>query len=201
MSRSGGPRGRGYGERTTGTREPIQRFLIVCEGEKTEPNYFKKFRVPADVRVDVRGLGANTVSLVRRTVALRDAGDYDQTWCVFDRDSFPARTFNAALALAKQERIGVAYSNEAFELWYLLHFDYFDTGISRAAYGDKLSTRLGARYAKNSESMFAALWPMQATAIANAERLLNSYRPRRPADDNPSTTVHLLVQALRRFER
>jgi hypothetical protein len=41
---------------------PLHRFLIVCEGEKTEPNYFKLFRkipkctLPLDImgRVTIR---------------------------------------------------------------------------------------------------------------------------------------------------
>jgi hypothetical protein len=38
-----------------GARELRDRFLIVCEGEKTEPNYFKSFPLNADViKVDVR---------------------------------------------------------------------------------------------------------------------------------------------------
>lgn len=31
--------------RKTGVREIKQSFLIVCEGEKTEPDYFKAFRM------------------------------------------------------------------------------------------------------------------------------------------------------------
>lgn len=49
---------RGYSERKVATRDIIERFLIVCEGDKTEPNYFRCFRVPKDV-IDVRGFGYN----------------------------------------------------------------------------------------------------------------------------------------------
>ena len=31
--------------RRQGVREIKQSFLIVCEGEKTEPDYFKSFRI------------------------------------------------------------------------------------------------------------------------------------------------------------
>ena len=196
-----GARARGYSPRTVDTRETIQKFLIVCEGAQTEPNYFQKFRVPKRVAVDVHGLGANTESLVRRAINLRNGDDYDQVWCVFDRDSFPVESFNAALTLAAHESIQVAYSNEAFELWYLLHFHYFNTGMSRADYGGKLTALLGFKYLKNSDLIFDALWSRQAAAIQHAEKLLASYPAPRPASDNPSTTVHLLVRELRRFER
>ena len=126
--------GRG-GKRSAKDRSVLEQFnfattfLIVCEGERTEPNYFEAFRAAGDVRkITVKGEGYNTLSLVRRTIELADEGDYDQVWCVFDRDSFPAQTFNAALELAAQRGFYVAYSNEAFELWYLLHFHFYHTG-------------------------------------------------------------------------
>jgi len=152
-----------------------------------------------------RGYSPRTVdareTMVRRAISLRDEDDYDQVWCVFDRDSFRVESFNAALALADREGIQVAYSNEAFELWYLLHFHYFNTGMSRADYGGKLNALLGFKYEKNSDAIFDALWSRQAAAIQHAEKLLASYPVARPASDNPSTTVHHLVRELRRFER
>ena len=71
-------------------------FLIVCEGEKTEPNYFSHFRVPKIV-CDVVGIGANTESLVKKAIELKNNAtiSYDNVWCVFDRDSFPAQNFGA----------------------------------------------------------------------------------------------------------
>ena len=192
---------RSYSKRQVETRELIERFLIVCEGEKTEPNYFESFRVPKYIR-DICGLGANTVSLVKEAVKLRDDdGDYDQVWCVFDRDSFPAQNFNAAIALAKQEDIKVAYSNEAFELWYLLHFNYYDTGVPRKDYIKKLDNLLGHKYEKNSETIYDELEGKQQAAIKHAKKLLKQYSPPKPECDNPSTTVHLLVEQLNRFIR
>jgi hypothetical protein len=166
----------GFKPRKVDTKSPEKLFLIVCEGGETEKNYFdslkRRLKFPANV-VDVRGIGYNTLSLVEQATELKDAGNYDQVWCVFDRDDFPAKNFNSALALAEQEGMQVAYSNEAFELWYLLHFAYHDTGMSRTVYEDKLTHCLGTRYAKNSEDMFGRLEAKQADAIRNAERLLN----------------------------
>jgi hypothetical protein len=195
-------RHRPYRERVVDVREPVQRFLIVCEGEQTEPNYFRSFRVPKNiVAVKVQGLGCNTRSLVERTIELMEEDGYDQVWCVFDRDSFSAEDFNAAILLAEQHDIGVAYSNEAFELWYLLHFNFYDTGMTRAEYIVKLSDLLGRGYKKKSRNMYDLLESRQATAIQNARRLLACYAPCRPAEDNPSTTVHLLVEELAKFVR
>ena len=69
--------------------------------------------------------------------------DYDQVWCVFDRDSWTEEDFNKAIKNAKAQGFGVAYSNEAFELWYILHFEFLNTGIPRTKYLQKLNSLLG----------------------------------------------------------
>ena len=197
--RSKRPGGRKGLRRRVNIREQREKFLIVCEGEKTEPNYFESFRVPKDV-VKVVGLGANTLSLVKKAIELQNQDDYDQVWCVFDRDSFPAQNFNNARSLARERGISVAYSNEAFELWYLLHFYYYDTGISRDLYKGKLTKCLGCKYEKNDPDMYETLEDKQKDAIRNAEKLLQSYGPQHnPEKDNPCTAVHQLVQELNRF--
>ncbi|MBD2014426.1 RloB domain-containing protein [Microcoleus sp. FACHB-53] len=191
---------RGYLPRKVDTREIRQRFLIVCEGEKTEPNYFRSFRVPKDVaEIDVQGLGENPSRLVQSAKDLNKQGDYDQVWCVFDRDSWTVEDFNNAIKNANEQGFKVAYSNEAFELWYVLHFDFLNTGIPRGDYLRKLTSLLGRTYKKNSETIYEELFERQSIAIKNAENLLKQYDPHIPAKDNPSTSVHLLVQELNKF--
>jgi hypothetical protein len=192
---------RGYLPRKVNTREIRQRFLIVCEGEKTEPNYFRSFRVPKDVaEIDVQGLGENPSRLVQSAKELLEKqGDYDQVWCVFDRDSWTVEYFNNAINNAGKQGFKVAYSNEAFELWYVLHFEFLNTGIPRGDYLSKLTSLLGRAYTKNSETTYDELFERQSIAIKNAENLLNQYEPHIPAKDNPSTSVHLLVKELNKF--
>lgn len=117
---------------------------------------------------------------------------------MFDRDSFPAQKFNEAVSLAKRTNIKIAYSNEAFELWYLLHFNYYQTAMTRSDYYDRLSKLLDKKYKKNQKDMYTLLESKQSIAIRNAKKLLRQYTPRNPERDNPSTTVHLLVEQLNR---
>ena len=191
-------RRRSYSDRVIETREPKERFLIVCEGAKTEPSYFRNFRVPKNV-VEIHGIGDNTLGVVEEAIRLKNNEKYDQVWCVFDRDSFPAARFNVAFTLANGNDVKIAYSNEAFELWYLLHFNYYDSGMSRKQYGDKLTELLGFKYEKNSDSIYDEILDKQSAAIKNAERLLAAYNPQNPEKDNPSTKVHLLVIELNKF--
>ena len=184
--------------------EVRERFLIICEGAKAEPLYFEGFRVPGLV-LKIKGTGRNTLSLVGEAEHLRQAAEpevYDQCWCVFDRDSFPAEDFNSAIAKAKTLGFQVAYTNEAFELCYLLHFDDHRNALSRKQYGTMLAERLGHAYEKNGESLYRELEARQAQAIERADRLLSEYAAEHnPQMDNPCTTVHLLVQELRKSAR
>jgi hypothetical protein len=189
---------KGYSERKLNTREVKQRFLIVCEGTQTEPNYFRSFRVPKVV-IDIEGLGRNPTQIVEYAIDRRSEDDFDQVWCVFDRDSFPISDITKAVALAKKNNIQIAYSNEAFELWYILHFQFLNTAIPRSDYSKKLSNLIGKPYAKNSRDMYDDLLIRQPTAITNADRLLQEYPTPNPVTDNPSTTIHQLVRQLNRF--
>ncbi|MEG4426915.1 MULTISPECIES: RloB family protein [unclassified Microcoleus] len=183
-------------------------FLIVCEGEKTEPNYFKSFPVDTNViKLDIKGEGKNTKSLVEKAIELKNDSEFDETdrfWCVFDRDNNPknpndAQNFNAAINIAQNNGIKVAYSNDAFELWYLLHFHYYNAAISRKDYQNMLTKLLGHKYEKNSDTIYEELKDKQQDAIKHAKRLLQEYDRPNPETDNPSTTVHLLVEELNSF--
>jgi hypothetical protein len=200
MARKPKPSGRkgGYQQRRINIREPIQRFLIVCEGEKTEPFYFEGFRVPT-VHIKIERMGKDPRTVVNRAITLYDPQTYDQVWCVFDRDDVLPELFNQAIELARSNGIEVAYSNQAFELWYWLHFNYSDVALSRSDYIEKLSKVLDRPYEKDDLDLYRKLLPKQDTAIQNGARLLSQYTPLNPIYDDPSTTVHNLVVELNRF--
>lgn len=191
-----------------------ERFLIVTEGTKTEPYYFEGFRrrVNAEyhgefVTLLVYGLGDNTVSLFEQAkrIAEADPDGFTQVWVVYDKDSFPSRDFNAVPVLCDAASGGgvayhAAWTNEAFELWYVLHFAYVDSALGRSAYAPILTRYLRAEglgaYEKNRSDMFDVLESRMQTAISNAEKLEEANAGAAPADSNPGTTVHLLVEEL-----
>ena len=97
--------------------------LIVCEGTKTEPNYFDAFAEKQQgvivYDIEVKGLGRGTKDVVDKAIDLKNKNNYDRVWAVFDKDEFPAKDFNEAIVMGQKNGIEVAWSNEAFELWYL----------------------------------------------------------------------------------
>lgn len=191
---------RGYSKRRINTREVRQRFLIYCEGERTEPLYFRRFRAP-QVVVTLESGDPDPVRLIEAAAAhrRREPEGFDQVWCVFDRDDTPSDRFNHALQMAQREKIKVAYSNQAFELWLLLHFQPCTGALTRADYVNRLYKHLKRPYRKNDDRLYDLLEPYLDEAVERAQRLLAGYNPCNPTNDDPSTTVHLLVQELRRF--
>lgn len=199
------------------TKEVRVYFLIVCEGEKTEPNYFKSFKTNVKsfiYTIDTLGEGSNTKDLVKRTIKARDnsSQEYDSVWAVFDRDSFSPNNFNDAIQLAENNSIKVGWSNEAFELWYLLHFQYRNTYMSRNDYKTAIENEINAKitaqsksknpkrfiYKKNSTEMYSLLakYGNQKQAINYAEKLISGHNCQNFATHNPCTRIHLLVEEL-----
>ena len=125
------------------TRTIVCKILIVCEGTKTEPNYFEAFKRlnhgTTVYDIEVKGLGANTTSVVDKAIDLKSKGNYDRVWAVFDKDSFSDDKFNGAIIKAEKNGICCAWSNEAFELWYLYHFVNRTTGMHREEYKKAIS--------------------------------------------------------------
>lgn len=192
--------------RGAASREINSRILIVCEGTHTEPDYFRQFRVPSK-QVEIVGDGSNTLSVVERAVTLRDAAErddpFDAVWAVFDRDDFPRSRFDVALAKARAEGIEVAWSNEAFELWFVLHFEFRTAATGRSDYARCLEWHLGRPYQKNDASVFDALRDHISTAIRHADRLLDEHHEGAPDpfSAEPATRVHVLVHRLMEMER
>jgi RloB-like protein len=195
---------RPLGRRPAETRER-RRVLIVCEDTKSGCLYLKGFKIdPKRAEVFRIGTGMNTDSLVEEAIKLLTKADhasqpYSEVWCVFDRDSFPLANYCRAFQLALANRIRVAWANEAFELWYLLHFNYHNAGISRHDYKAKLKES-GLEYDKSDETIYAKVKEHQGTAFKHARRLEKHWRDigeRFPERQNPSTSVHKLVEFLR----
>jgi hypothetical protein len=204
-------------ERNEPFRETKPAILIVCEGENTEPSYFSRFRL-SSARIYPVGEGYNTVSLVNRAIALKEsfADNYDQVWCVFDKDDYSANDFNQAIAIASANGFGVAYSNQAFEYWLILHFeDHQGGGCHRYDYEEKINgymLPLGIRFNGNGRkivdaSIFRLLMGFDlhtgrqrvSLAIERAKRNYAKLDHRSPATEESSTTVFKLVEELLKY--
>lgn len=205
-------------ERKQNTRPKRRFFLIVCEGTKTEPYYFEglKKKLPSHVveliELTIEGTGRNTLGVIDKAIQVKSQLErqpgrvVDEVWAVFDKDSFPNQQFDNAIAKARELDIHCAWSNEAFELWYLLHFQHFENAMSRHDYKKLLERELSRcigkayQYEKNDPTMFDLLIQHgnEEQAIKRAKQLESLFRGKTDyANHNPCTRVYALVEKLR----
>lgn len=193
-------------KRKSFTKDVKQSFLIICEGKNTEPDYFNAFRLTS-ANIKTIGQGNNTLSLVQKALRIRDdersrGRHYDQYWVVFDKDDFPDNDFNSAIELARNNKINVAYSNQAFEYWFLLHFSLLQGPMDRKLYIGKLTSLLGFQYRKEQgigAYIYRELIGRQSQAIKNAKTVMQQMKNISPAQAESSTTVFELVEELNKY--
>jgi len=185
----------------------LRRLLIICEDTKSTRLYLKKFPFdPNQVQIECVGTGMNTDSLMEEAIRRKEAAEtakapYEAVWVVFDKDDFPLQNFNRAFDLARAHpTIHACWSNECFELWYLLHFCLRNTEIGRADIWKEISKLLKQKYDKASDQVFEMLKPKLDDAVRNAGRLAFENAQLGEPRRNPSTYAHELIKVLLRFD-
>jgi len=191
-----------------------KRYLIVCEGTKTEPNYFAELLEDLGIRQQVVRIAANEGVSPDRVVAhallLYDedaaGGDaYDAVYCVFDRDTHT--TFDAAVQRTKDlndsgKPLIAITSTPCFEVWLLLHFDYSDKPFHAAgkrSVGDQVVAALKTKpdfdkYGKGQKGIYQ----MVKDKLVDALRYADQLRKHGVATGsvNPATNIDQLILAL-----
>jgi len=194
--------------------------LIVTEGTKTEPGYFEGLRNEINQRygkgrinIKIEGTGRNTLSLVDRAQKYVEQSNnpIKHVWLVYDHDDFPRDNFDntahKCISLSSDGKGGdsdviyhALWSNQCIELWFILHFDYYQINAHRDDYIPKLtafleSKRVG-RYEKNRSDIYAVLRPHLEDAIRNAEKLIKQHGSDIPSRNTPGTMVFKIFDYL-----
>ncbi|MDE2759396.1 MAG: RloB family protein [Paracoccaceae bacterium] len=206
-------------QRKKGQFNEQKRVLIVTEGSKTEPNYFKCLREELRLinRVIIDGEGDPApISVVEYAEALlRKDSDFDHVFLVFDHD----RHDSYARALTKVEQINnnapqnqtvkAITSIPCFEIWYLFHVKDsgkpYPIGSGSGSPADELISDLKAShpcfadYKKGEcEKFYNEIKDMREDAFKRAEKYLIEGQKvlSRCHYENPSTRVHLVISTL-----
>ena len=189
-------------------------MLVVCEGEKTEPNYFEEIRksariAPADIRVIPSELGTQPLRVVES--AIREFSKkkaYDRVYAVFDRDDHE----NYANAIHKAEAQNGKLKNDegkpisfcaivsvpCFEFWLLLHFVDVRALLPRVDVYDRLRQHI-PEYQKNANDVYERTEHLFDVASERANALrVNSNRL---TGTDAYTDVDKLVGHLRSLKR
>ena len=190
-------------------------FLIFCEGKNTEPFYFKSFPVPTNT-VIVEGACFTKTKLVELAIEKRNNKKYEgrEVWCVFDYDIKPdesltqSEDFNNSIKMAEANGMKVAWSNDCFELWFVLHYQKLDVKVTRDELYSILKGLWNLKdFTNNAKKECYCLEhyerhggnqsDMQKLAIRRAKELHEIYKGMQDfSNHSPCTTVYLLVEEL-----
>ncbi|MDY3530282.1 RloB family protein [Riemerella anatipestifer] len=191
---------------------PINKtILIVCEGQ-TEKLYFESFPV-LGVKIKAIDLkGQSKLKLIESTKEIIDSTDeeYNEVWCVFDMDvkrgADEFADFDNAINKALEFGYKAAYSNDAFELWFYLHYNLINAQQLRTFYYNELGKRFGINYIKDGKKFNFCLQiysilnkdinSSQQNAIDRAEALYEDQKHLTYHEQNPVTKVYELVKVL-----
>ena len=193
------------------SRETNKVILIVCEGQ-TEKLYFESFPVlTLDVTaIDLKGQSKLALIEATNNIVQNDPGKYDQVWCVFDMDvrngAKEFADFDNAINQGIASNLNVAYSNDSFELWFYLHFQYSEQSNLRNFYYQFLSDQWDINYVKEGKKRAHCIEiydklnnsskSSQEFAIKNAKKLHKKHIHLPYHQQNPVTTVYELVEFL-----
>lgn len=192
----------------------LGKIHVFCNGELAEINYFKELKDnyrSHKIVIYKKGLSKlspwQLIEEVGRRLKSGLLTDYDplgdQLWCVFDVDDYwnhNKKKFCNGIALANENGINLAWSNECFELWYLLHFQQVSTSLRRIEYGKLLKShfkKLGIKYSKNKSGLFILLLNCLENAKKNARLIYEDGEIKK----NPSTNIHTLVAQLEKTKK
>ena len=118
--------------------DSLYTFLIFCEDMTSECEYFKYFETDK-IKINIfQNQKRNIENVIKAITHCKNNNIIDlennvvdgfEIWCVYDRDQFIAdpcfeenkTKFNIASTTAESHRINIAWSNDAFELWIILH--------------------------------------------------------------------------------
>ena len=217
--------------------DKLATFIIFTEDKTSERLYFESFQT-SNLKINVvenqKSKMENVFRAIKYCEQKKAFNKEIKVWCVFDRDfngnpgilDKAEISFDESTHTAKRNNIKVAWSNDSFELWILLHYEDVDPKepLLRSKYYERLTEILKADTKINSDFCVAigngtfnyyddikSLNPFKnhilpilknetrrTAAIKRAERLENHHTTHtdKPHEMCPCTMVHHLVKEL-----
>ena len=194
------------------------KIFIWSHTKKAEIEYFQEFKnyLQTPLIMPKKEICGTPQELISKVIEWKNKEinekDNDQVWCAFDVDDFYKNDKNGlsqAIKEARKNNIKIAYANECFELWILLHFEKPTNAILRADFKKKIKQlfkkeKLG-NFTKN-QKVFEILLPFQNKAIENAKNL--GYKKYEKIiwnktlgeTGNPSTSIHFLIEDIKKIK-
>jgi hypothetical protein len=194
--------------RRRATRAPKARIVLVCEGQNTEPEYFRAlkrhFNKQAIDIITVPAAG-DPMTLSRR--ALKEARELrasigtekDRVCAIFDRDTHEG--FEEAIRFCDRNGILVGYSNPCFELWLIWHIENYGAVTHHHVvqkHFEKLVPEYDPKRAKTAD--FSKLMDGLDTACGWSQHHFDARVAEGARFGAPSSQLHEVIACIKSFD-
>lgn len=199
-------------KRMGGYLAPYERYLIVCEGSKTERYYFESliddYKLGNNVKVasqaytcplQLARYASNFIHSNQEDEGIEEKEEYDKVFCVFDKDKH-AHYADALFFIKDKEGLIATNSVPCFEYWLILHFENtskpFYSNPSKSA-GEEAVTYLKKyikKYEKGDNNIYEKTKKYMSIALERAKNI--NKQAKAINNDNPSTYITELVGQL-----
>jgi hypothetical protein len=194
-------------DRKLGNRSPKFKYIAICEGQNTEPEYLQEFvKDHGNGLVEIETVTAGVpLTIVQRAIErkreyVRTAKkngfeDLFEVWAIFDIDEHP--NIPQALRQAKDNNIFVARSNPCFEIWPVLHFEFHRAYIHRHALQKKLESLMPSYQKSQGKKIdYLLIRDQYKEARARAAKQLEDHDEDDSPYANPSTDIFKLLDKI-----
>lgn len=190
-----------------------EKHLILCEGEKTEYNYFNHIKNVINEKYRERITVDVTPTRKGRLVLLEEAEKRvketkaEHVWLVYDKDDFSESDFdNTVYRIDNLNKEGnvkyhALWSNQCIEVWFLIHFIDLKVDVTRKEYIEKLNQNFNnygikGIYKKNDEDIYKKLEPYKNDAIKRMKKVFEEYGNQAPSKTAPASKIYELFDEL-----
>ena len=184
-------------------------YLIVTDTEATERCYFTGLyqTLPKDIKdkIVIKVIETKTHNMIEKCLEMTAyEPQYRIPWIIFDRDQIPQ--FDDIINEAKKKEIQVGWSNPCFEIWMYTYFGLMPTQPSSwtccSNFGKEFWNRTGYKYSKSDIKLYEKLYKYgdEKNGVKIARQKLSQLEKEnlKPSEMNPCTTVHLLVEDIKK---
>jgi hypothetical protein len=185
---------------------PQRNFIHIYSNGHTEFEYFNLKKNELGIRnIVVKPIFENAgnpkqmLKKIAKNYFSSDFQEKDRVFCVIDMDETTNLMIQDGLKI-KAKFIELILSNPNFEIWFLLHFNYYSSAIMMEETFSKLQEHI-PNYSKTEiKSFFNVLQINEQKAIIHAKRLRKYYNDSEidllTRQANPCTTVDIIVDLL-----
>lgn len=193
-----------------------ERHLILCEGTKTEPNYFQEIKNRIDnkyrgrININIIPTKKGRLNLLNQAIEMvkSSKANYDHIWLVYDKDDFNKDEFDNTvykIEAMNEKNEDIKYhalwSNQCIEVWFLLHFIDLKVDVCRDEYIDKINESwkkcgICGSYTKNDIQIYNKLEKYQDIAVKRAKKIIDENKDKTPSHIAPASKIYEIIELL-----